>query len=175
MRSALRIGLWVGLALVVAAPGAQAKKSKRYGIEGKFLSYDQDRQVFTVLVLSRRAGGFGGGSIVGGPAPKDVEPKAEMELAVKPEGSVLSRTVIKSSEGTGLDKTGTQEGFSQAVSAIPTDRALAFSIEPNPAAKSNPDAPRYRLLTLIIKLTEAEIQQRFREFLEAVDDEVDAP
>lgn len=174
MRSAVGIGVLVGLALLLAVPGAHAKKSKRYGIEGKFISYDPERQVFTVLVLSRRAGGFGG-STVGGPAPQDVEPKAEMELAVKPEGSVLSRTVIKSSEGTGLDKTGTQEGFSKAVTAIPTDRALALSIEPNPAAKSNPNAPRYRLLTMIIKLTEAEIQQRFREFLEAVDDEVDAP
>lgn len=173
MRKALRIGVGVGLALLLAVPGAHAKKSKRYGIEGKFISYDQERQVFTVLVLSRKAGGFAG-STVGGPAPKDVKPKEEMELAVKPEGSVLSRTVIKSSEGTGLDKTGTQEGFSKAVTAIPTDRALALSIEPNPAAKSNPEAPRYKLLTMIIKLTEAELRERFREFLED-DEELDAP
>ena len=158
----------VGLALVaalVASPATGTNKGERYGIEGRFVAYDEAKQVFKVLVISREASGFGG-STVGGKAPDDVKPQAEMEFAVKPEGSVLSRTVIKSAKGTGLDKTGTQEGFRQAVQAIPTDRALALSIAPNPAAKSDPAAPRYTLLTVIIKLTEAEIQARLRELLQ---------
>lgn len=158
--------LAAGLVLAVALAAAPAQgQSRRYGIEGKLLGYDESRQVFRVLVLSRTAGGFGG-STVGGRAPSDVKPKEEMELAVKPEGSVLTRTVIKASDGTGLDKTGTQEGFRRAVQAIPRDRALALSIEPNPAARRSEGAPPYRLLTVIIRLTEEEIRERLERLLE---------
>jgi hypothetical protein len=158
----------IALACLALAPGpadARRGKDKRYGIEGKFLSYDEQRQVFTVLVTSREAKGFGG-STVGGKAPKDVEPGKEREFAVKPEGSVLSRTVIKSVKGTGVDNTGTQEGFRKAVKAIPTDRALAISIEKNLAHERDPSAPEYLIKTLVIKMTEEEIQRRLKEFLE---------
>ena len=157
------------LGLVAGAP-AEAKKAKRYGIEGKFISYDQASQTFTVLVLSRSAPGFGG-STVGGKAPKDVGVREERAFAVKPEGSVLSRTVIKSSKGTGLDNSGTQDGFTRAVAAIPTDRALAFSIERNAAHEKDESAPAYRIKTVVIKLTDAEIMRRLNELFEDDDEE----
>jgi len=160
--------LAIGLAVVSLAlvPGvAHAKKAKRYGIEGKFLGYDEEQQVFKVLVTSREAKGFGG-STVGGKAPKDIEPGKERDFAVEPEGSVLSRTVIKSVKGTGVDNTGTQEGFRRAVKAIPTDRSLALSIEKNAEREGNPDAPEYRIKTLVIQMTEEEIRRRMEELLE---------
>lgn len=166
MQVALRgLGMTVALGVLAlaTAPGAQARES-RFGIEGKFVSYDEARQVFRIEVLSRSAGGFGG-STVGGRAPDDVKPGEVMEFVVKPEGSVLSRTVIRSTEGTGLDRTGTQEGFRAATQAIPRDRPLALSIAPNSAAEGS-DAPDYRLLTVIIKLTEEEIRQRLEEILQ---------
>jgi hypothetical protein len=162
--------LAAGLALLslALAPGlahAKARKAKRYGIEGKFLGYDEERQVFRVLVTSRDAKGFGG-STVGGKAPKDVEPGKERDFAVQPEGSVLSRTVIKSVKGTGVDNTGTQEGFRKAVKAIPTDRPLALSIEKNARRDADPAAPEYQLKTLVIKMTEEEIRRRLEELLQ---------
>lgn len=160
--------LAVGLAVVSLAlvPGvAHAKKAKRYGIEGKFLGYDEEQQIFKILVTSREAKGFGG-STVGGKAPKDIEPRTERDFAVEPEGSVLSRTVIKSVKGTGVDNTGTQEGFRKAVTAIPTDRTLALSVEKNAEHEADPDAPEYRIKTLVIQMTEEEIRRRMEELLE---------
>jgi hypothetical protein len=153
------------LALVATTlPGvaAAAGKGKRYGIEGKFVAYDQAAQTMKVFITSNKASGFGG-STVGGKAPKDVKVREERLFSVRPEGSVLSRTVIKSSKGTGLDNSGTQDGFSKAVKAIPNDRVLAFSIEKN--AGGGPD---YKIKTIVLKLTDEEIRQRFEEI--TVDD-----
>ena len=162
----LAVGLaLVSFTLVSGVADAKPKKSKRYGIMGVFQSYDEEQQVFKVMVTKREAK-VGSQSNVGDTAPKDIEPRKERDFAVNPEGSVLSRTVIKSVQGTGLDKTGTQEGFREAVKMIPTDRPLAFSIEKNADHKANPDAPEYRIMTLIILMTEEEIRERWKEFLE---------
>lgn len=152
------IGLALGLAGV--APEAEARKSKRYGIEGEFVSYDPEREVFLVKVLSRETRRFGG-SVAGDEAPESLPVREEVEFAVKPEGSVLSRTVIKAVDGTGLDNSGTREGFERAVAAIPSDKRLVFSIEENGAAGG--DTPAYRIRTVIIQLSEAELRQRFEE------------
>ena len=162
----LAVGLAVvSFTLVTGVSHAKPKNAKRYGIEGKFLGYDEGQQVFKVLVTSREAKGFGG-STVGGKAPKDIEPGNERNFAVKPEGSVLSRTVIKSVKGTGVDNTGTQEGFRSAVKAIPTDRSLALSIERNIDHEADLAAPEYRIKTLVIQMTEAEIRKRLEEVLQ---------
>ena len=50
--------------------------------------------------------------------------------------------------------------------AIPTDRALALSIEKNAAHKTDESKPEYRIKTVVIKLTDAEIQARMDELLE---------
>ena len=152
-------------AIVVAAMGApaEAKEAKRYGIRGVFRSYDEAKNVFHIDVTSNEAPSFGG-STAGDRAPSDVEIGKPIELSVKPEGSVLSRTVIKSTQGTGLDNSGTAEGFKNAVKLIPTDRAVVFSIEKNEPAVAG--APPYRLQTAFIPLTDAEIERRIREFTE---------
>lgn len=155
------------LALLTLGSGigqARAGTPKRYGIEGQFLSYDEGKQVFHILVTSREAKGFGG-STVGERAPVAIEPGKERVFAVAPEGSVLSRTVIKSAKGTGLDTTGTQEGFRRAVKAIPTDRTLAMSIERNAEHDADARAPEYRIKTLVIQMTEEEIRRRLDELL----------
>lgn len=162
-------GLVALLATSGVAPGeALAKPSKRYGIEGKFVSYDAASQTFTVYVTSRKASGFGG-STVGSKAPKDIEQRKERVFAVKPDGSVLSRTVIKSMKGTGLDNTGTREGFARAVSAIPLERTLAFSIEKNSEQSKDASAPEYRIKTVVIKMTDEELRAQFERNL--TDDE----
>jgi hypothetical protein len=153
------------LVLLLAVAGAAHARGKRYGIEGKFLGYDPARQVVSVYVTNGKVGGFGG-STVGGKAPKDIEVRQEREFAVKPEGSVLSRTVIKSAGGTGLDNSGTQEGFDRAVQAIPQDRVLAFSVEENADHAKKPDAPKYRIKTIVIKMSEEELQRRLQELFD---------
>ena len=156
------------LAVALAAGSAAAKEDRRFGIEGKFISYDQASQTFKIYVTSNKSSGFGG-SIAGGKAPSDVKPRQEMTLAVKPTGSVLSRTVIKSAEGTGLDVSGTQEGFSRAVRAIPTEYRVTFSIARNPAARSDPAKPAYEIKTVIVQLSPEELERRWREFSEGTD------
>lgn len=156
------------LALATIAAPAQAKEARRYGIRGVFLAWDEARNVFKVKVTSNEAPSFGG-STAGDKAPSDVEIGEEMELSVKPEGSVLSRTVIKSNKGTGLDNSGTVEGFRKAVALIPTDRPVVLSIEKNVPAAAG--APAYRLQTVFIPLTDEEIERRIREFTEGKDDE----
>jgi len=154
------------IALAFAATPAIAKEAKRYGIRGVFREYDEARQVFKIDVTSNEAPSFGG-STAGGKAPGDVKAGEPLELLVKPEGSVLSRTVIKSNQGMGLDNTGTADGFKKAVALVPTDRAIVFSIEKNePAAEG---APSYKLQTAFIPLTDAEIERRLKEFTEGKD------
>jgi len=160
---------WRGVAILVAGGlvvvAAAAEAAGRYGIEGRFRGYDPEREIFRIEVVSRSAQGIGG-SAVGGRAPDDVEPGEVMEFAVAPEGPVLSRTVIKSSDGTGLAKDGTRESFRAAVRALPEDRPLALSIARNPAAASGEGEPPYRILTVIIQLTEAEIRERLEEVMQ---------
>lgn len=156
------------LALALGAGPADAKEAKRYGIRGVFREYDETRSVFKIDVTSNEAPNFGG-STAGGKAPSDVPIGKPLELLVRPEGSVLARTVIKSTQGTGLDNSGTPEGFKKAVQLIPTDRAIVFSIEKNEGAAA--DAPPYKLQTAFIPLTDAEIERRLKEFTEGKDGE----
>jgi len=165
MQRSIRTALYAVAAFAVCVPGAWAgaKEAKRYGIKGVFREYDTARGVFKIDVTANEAGGFGG-STAGDKAPSDVEIGKPMELSVKPEGSVLSRTVIKSTQGTGLDNTGTPEGFAKAVSLIPTDRSIVFSIEKNTSG-----SPPYKLQTAFIPLTDAEIARRIKEFTDGKD------
>jgi hypothetical protein len=156
------------LCVAFAATPVFAKEAKRYGIRGVFREFDEARNVFKIDVTSPEAPSFGG-STAGGKAPSDVKPGESLELLVKPEGSVLSRTVIKSTKGTGLDNSGTAEGFKKAVALIPTDRAIVFSIEKNGSAGDG--APPYKLQTAFIPITEAEAARRLREFTEGKDGE----
>jgi len=156
------------LAFAIAAAPAQAGEARRYGIRGVFLAWDEARSVFQIEVQSNEAPSFGG-STAGDKAPSDVEIGKPMELSVKPEGSVLSRTVIKSTKGTGLDNSGTIEGFRKAVELIPRDRPVVLSIEKNQVTAEG--APPYRLQTVFIPLSDEEIERRTREFTEGQDGE----
>ena len=144
----------------LAATSAEAAGSARFGIEGQLLEYDEGRAVFKVKVTKPKvSGGFGTGGIAGKP-PKGISKGDELEFAVVPEGSVLRRTVIKGSQGGGLDTSGTPEGFKRAVAAIPRDQDVVLSYEENP----NPGAgPKYLLKMVQIRLTPEEIADRLRE------------
>lgn len=140
------------------APPAFAAGTKRFGAEGMLLGYDEARSVVKVKITSPKVqGGFGSGGIAGKPAP-GMKSGEELELTVVPEGSVLRRTVIKASKGGGLDNSGTKEGFKKAVAAIPTDRAVVLSFEPNPAG-----GPEYLLKMVQIRMSPEEVQKRLRE------------
>jgi hypothetical protein len=166
-RSAAVLVLAIATALV-AAPATARESGKRYGIRGIVRGYDAQQHVFHVAVTSDEAPSFGG-STAGGKAPSDVAVGKEMDFLVKPEGTVLSRTVIKSTRGTGLDLSGTEAGFQKAVALIPNDRPVVLSIEKNPGG-----TPAYRIQTVFIPLTDAEIAQRIKEFTEGKDGETPA-
>jgi hypothetical protein len=147
-------------AAAVGAAAPSAAESKRFGIEGMLLEYDEARSVFKIKVTRTKvSGGFGTGGIAGKP-PSGIEKGQQLEFAVVPEGSVLKRTVIKGEKGGGLDTTGTAEGFKRAVAVIPRDREVVLSFEEN-APKAG--APPYVLKMVQIRLSPEEIAERLRE------------
>jgi hypothetical protein len=159
---ALRLPV-LALVLLCAGLGAAtraAAESKRFGIEGMLLEYDEARSVFKIKVTRTKvSGGFGTGGIAGKP-PSGIEKGDQLEFVVVPEGSVLRRTVIKGEKGGGLDTSGTKEGFKRAVAVIPRDREVVLSFEEN-AAKAG--APPYVLKMVQIRLSPEEIADRLRE------------
>ena len=155
--------LTLALSLLCAAFGAAipaAAESKRFGIEGMLLEYDEARSVFKIKVTRTKvSGGFGTGGIAGKP-PTGMEKGDQLEFAVVPEGSVLRRTVIKGEKGGGLDTSGTKEGFKRAVAVIPRDREVVLSFEENVAKQGEPP---YVLKMVQIRLSPEEIAERLRE------------
>lgn len=160
--------LWL-LAFVffaVAAPAAQAaaKKSKRYGIEGEVLAYDEENQTFRVKVIETKVPGrFATGNSVGGKAPSDIKRGQEYDFAVEPEGSVLRRTVIRAETGSGLDLSGTKEGFKEAYAKIPKERPILMSLEDNSPAAIEQGAPKYKILLVQIQMTLEELIRRWEQ------------
>jgi hypothetical protein len=153
------IALGIALAGVLAVAAHAASKDKRFGLEGIVTSYDAEKSIFQVRVTATSVtGGFGTGGIAGAPAPEPIKAGETVEFEVVPEGSVLKRTVIKSSKGGGLDNTGTKEGFAKAASVIPKDRAVVISFE-----ESGKDAPAWRVKMVQIRLSREEIEARLRE------------
>jgi hypothetical protein len=162
------ICLWV-LAfafLAFAAPPmeAAAKESKRYGIEGVILAYDEEKQTCRVKVLETNVPGRSfTENRVGGKAPKDIRRGREREFAVEPEGSVLRRTVIRAETGSGLDLSGTKEGFKTAYAKIPKERPVVMSIEKNSPKAVEQGAPKYKILLVQIQMTLEEVIRRWEE------------
>jgi hypothetical protein len=157
--------LWV-LAFVfvaLAAPPmeAAAKKSKRYGIEGFILGYDDEKQTARVKVIETKVlGRFATGNPVGGKAPSDIKRGQEYDFAIEPEGSILRRTVIRAETGAGLDLSGTPEGFREAYAKIPKDRLTLFSLENNSPDAIKNGAPKYKIMLVQIQMTLEELIRR---------------
>lgn len=145
-------------ALLLPAGGALAKKKgARYGLEGRIVEFDESRNVMVVKVIKTKvSGGAGTGRVAGKPAPKSIKRGRNLEFAVVPEGSVLKRTVIKSTQGSALDTTGTREGFKSALSMVPKDKNVVFSFEKN-REKGGPD---WDLRIIQIRMTEEEWEAR---------------
>ncbi len=158
--------LWVlAFAFVaLAAPPmeASARESKRYGIEGEVLSYDEEKQTFSVKVLETNVPGRSlTGNNVGGKAPKDIRRGRTHEFAVEPEGSVLRRTVIRAETGSGLDLSGTKEGFKKAYAKIPKKRPVVMSLEKNSPEAVKQGAPKYKIMLVQIQMTLEELIRRW--------------
>ncbi len=161
--SSLRTALVVlaVVALLLPAGGALAKKKgSRYGLEGRVVEYDESRGVLIVKVVKTKvSGGAGAGRVAGKPAPKSIKRGTDLEFAVVPEGSVLKRTVIKNRQGTGLDTTGTKEGFRKALDMVPKDKNVVFSFE----KAKNPGGPEWDLRIIQLRMSEAEWEARQKE------------
>ena len=156
-RNALLLAVAVVATVAFIQPALAApKRSKRHGIEGKIVRFEEDKDVLVVNVVKTKVGGIGG-SGAGAPAPKSMKRGSEVSFAVVPEGSVLRRTVVKSIKGGGLNK-GSRESFVAALAAVPTDRNVIFSFEENPKAP-----PEFVLKMIQIRMTEEELEARFNE------------
>jgi hypothetical protein len=160
-RSNLRaaLALIAVTALLLPAAGALAKKKgARFGLEGRIVEWDESRDVMVVKVVKTKvSGGAGTGRVAGKPAPKSIKRGKKLEFSVVPEGSVLKRTVIKSTQGTSLDTTGTREGFKSALSMVPKNKNIVFSFEKQKDASKGTD---WDLRIIQIRMTEAEWEAR---------------
>lgn len=144
------------------------KKAKRYGIEGKLVSYDDVKKTVTVKVAKTKvSGSFGSGGVAGDKAPSSIKRGADVEFAVVPEGSVLKRTVFKAQSGGGLDNSGTEEGFKKAFDMVPKDRPVVISFEKNPDGAAG--APEFQIKLVQIRMTQEELERRFEEMSEEVE------
>jgi hypothetical protein len=162
--------LLVAAALLLPTSAAFAKEGQRFGLEGRFIEFDQAKSVIKVKVVKTKvSGGAGTGAVAGKPAPKSIRPGQDIDFAVVPEGSVLKRTVIKNLQGGGLDTTGTMEGFLKALSLVPTDKNVIFSFE---KAKTKGGA-EWDLRIIQLRMTEEEQEARLKK-LEAAAAEADA-
>jgi hypothetical protein len=155
---------------LVAAPAAAAKPGKRFGIEGEIVGYDEAARVLTVRVVETNVQGRSlSGNTVGGRAPSDIDRMQEHRFAVEPEGSVLRRTVIKDTNGTGLDKSGTPEGFRDALARIPKDRPAVMSCESTDPKLVARGAPKYKILMIQLQYTMDELIERWERISEEVE------
>ena len=160
--SCLWVLAFVFVALAAPPMEAAARKSKRYGIEGFILGYDEEKQIIRVKVVETKVPGrFATGNPVGKKAPKDIKRSKEYDFAVEPEGSILRRTVIRAETGAGLDLSGTQEGFTKAYARIPKDRLTLFSFEENSPDAIEKGAPKYKILLVQIQMTLEELIRRW--------------
>ena len=161
-----QLTLLVAVAAVCLAGAADASPRERYGVMGKILGYDASTQTVRVKVLETKIPeNF---NTVGKRPPKDIRSGGKYTFAVKPEGSVLSRTVIKTRMGWAADNTGTQEGFARAMESLPDDRLLGLSLAKNAAGDGAPD---YKLMLIHVPYTREEFMKR----LDAVTVDESAP
>lgn len=141
--------------LLVASPATSGPRGDRYGMMGRILAYDRERQLVRVKVMDTSIPETF--NAVGKRPPNDIRPGGSYTFAVQPEGSVLSRTVIKTRKGWAADNSGTQEGFDRAMASLPDDRLLGLSIAKNP---EKGDVPTYKLMLIHVPITREEFMER---------------
>lgn len=148
-------GVAAAAALLFVALSATSGPRDRYGVMGKILAYDSERKLVRVGVVETSIPQTF--NAVGGSPPNDIRAGSSYTFAVQPEGSVLSRTVIKTRKGWAADNSGTQEGFDRAMASLPDDRLLGLSFAENP---EEGDVPPYKLMLIHIPITREEFMER---------------
>ncbi|MGH0028628.1 MAG: hypothetical protein ACQGVC_02470 [Myxococcota bacterium] len=146
------------LALLLPGLAQAAGPRDRYGVMGRILAYDKEHQRVRVKVMETSIPS--GWNTVGKKPPKDIRVGKKYTFTVQPEGSVLSRTVIKTQKGWAADKKGTQEGFDKAMASLPDDRLLGMSLA-RTSAKG--EEPAYKLMLIHVPYTREEFEERLAE------------
>lgn len=160
LRGVVVLGCVLGLGVGSVASGAP-KRSKRFGIEGKVIRYDEATDRLQVEVVKTKvSGGAGTGGVAGEEAPDSIERGSELTFKVVPEGSVLRRTVVKSIQGGALNNAGTEQAFVDALATIPEDRPVIFSFE-----KNGKGEPAWLLKMIQIRMSEEELEARLEEIM----------
>lgn len=146
IRSAIQLAAALTVALVVTSMGAgdafAQKKSKSVKTEGRFVSFDAGTKMMTVKVVKA------------GKKPSDKALKLkngrEAEFAVKPEGSVLTRTSV------------TLNGKRADIGDIPEGKLVNIYWVPH---ETKPDTRFARKIDMI--LSDAELEERDKKRMEA--------
>lgn len=155
LKQASLVAVVASATLLFVALSATSAPRDRYGVMGRILAYDRERQLVRVRVVETSIPETF--NAVGKSPPNDIRAGGSYTFSVQPEGSVLSRTVIKTRKGWAADNSGTQEGFDRAMASLPDDRLLGLSIARNP---EKGDVPPYKLMLIHVPITREEFMER---------------
>jgi hypothetical protein len=92
--------------------------------------------------------------------PGGIERDSEQQFLVTPGGNVMKRTVIRTATGGGLDTKGTAAGFQQALSKLPDDQPVLFTLERNDQPGGGDPVPGFRVSGILVYPTGGHLRER---------------
>jgi hypothetical protein len=92
--------------------------------------------------------------------PGAIERDSEQQFLVTPTGNVMKRTVIRTAAGGGLDTKGTAAGFQQALSKLPDDQPVLFTLERNEQPEGGDPEAGFRVSGILLYSTDGDPRER---------------
>jgi hypothetical protein len=124
------------------APKAADAPNSHFAVEGRLLAYEAAHVQLRVRVTETDPRRFQHLTIQSAmkrnPLPDGVAVDSELDVRVTPAGNVMERTVIQSSNGQGLETTGSADGFQDAIEGLGADRSVLLELETR-AGDGDPD------------------------------------
>jgi len=143
---------------------AEVATSDRFILEGHILTYDEARNLLKVRVTETDPGKFLQPTVrsfeSGDRTPGAIERDSEQQFLVTPAGSVMKRTIIRTAAGGGLDTKGTAAGFEQALSTLPDDQPVLFTLERNDQPEGGDSEPGFRVSGILLYSTDGDPRER---------------
>lgn len=124
------------------APKAAGAPNSHFAVEGRLLAYEAAHVQLRVRVTETDPRRFQHltkqSAMKRNPLPDGVAVDSELDVRVTPAGNVMERTVIQSSNGQGLETTGSADGFQDAIEGLGADRSVLLELETR-AGDGDPD------------------------------------
>jgi hypothetical protein len=133
-------------------------------LEGHILAYDEARNLLKVRVTEIDSGKFHQHTIrsfeSGDQPPGGIERDSEQQFLVTPVGNIMKRTVIRTAAGGALNTKGTAAGFQRALSKLPDDQPVLFTLERNEQPEGGDPVPGFRASGILVYSTGESLRER---------------